>query len=46
MDANSSILFRRKIKRIWFQLNQKDLPLVCILKQFENKNITINLECI
>ena len=44
MDAISSILFGRKIKHIQFQLNQKGLPLVCILKQFETKNITINLE--
>ena len=38
------ILFGRKTERIQFQFNWKDLPLVCIIEQFENKNISIDPE--
>ena len=43
MDAISSILFGRETKRIQFKLNRKDL-LSMYVKQFENKNISINPE--
>ena len=43
IDPISSILFGRKTKRSQFKLNRKDLPGMYV-KQFENKNISINPE--
>ena len=46
IDAISSILFGRKTKRIQCQLNyiSERSPSSMYLKQFENKNISINPE--